>query len=189
MNTHETMVSGVFRNGADAQRCYDALHNRGLSDDRFSLIVNEQMRHQFVDPLTGEQVVATAANRPPQTRTTTGESRASEGVGLGGALGTVVGGSLAAIAAVGTSLVIPGLNLIVAGPLVAALAGGGAGAVTGGVLGGLVGLGISEDKAETYNKALREGCTVLGVALHNDEDVGEVKQIMKSCSAENIFSS
>jgi hypothetical protein len=39
-------------------------------------------------------------------------------------VGTVVGASAAAIAAIGTSIVIPGLGWVVAGPLVAALAGG-----------------------------------------------------------------
>ena len=71
-------------------------------------------------------------------------------------MGTAVGATLAAIAAVGTVLIIPGLNLIVAGPIVAALAGGGVGAVAGGLVGGLVGLGIPERDAVVYNRSLQE---------------------------------
>ena len=56
----------------------------------------------------------------------------------------------AAIAAIGTSLVIPGLGLVVAGPLAAALAGAGAGGTAGGLIGALVGHGMPEDRTKKY---------------------------------------
>lgn len=186
MQFHEKVITGVFRDRALAQRCYDVLLGRGFTDDRFNLIMSEQTRSMYVDPLIEERNGIVTAQR---ARAATHETRAAEGVGVGGAIGTAIGGSLAAIAALGTSLIIPGLNLVVAGPLLAALAGGGAGAITGGMIGGLVGLGIPEDRAETYNKAVREGCTVLAVTLHAGDDAGEVKEIMESCSAENVHSS
>ena len=48
-------------------------------------------------------------------------SHAADGLGIGSAIGGTVGAVLAAIAAVGTSIVIPGLGLFVAGPIAAAL--------------------------------------------------------------------
>ncbi len=56
------------------------------------------------------------------------KSHAADGAGIGGAVGAV----LAAIAAVGSTIILPGINLVIAGPIAEALAGAGAGAVTGG---------------------------------------------------------
>ena len=49
---------------------------------------------------------------------------------------------LAALTAAGTSIALPGLGLVIAGPLAAAAAGAGAGAATGGLLGALIGWGL-----------------------------------------------
>ncbi len=92
-----------------------------------------------------------------------------EGAGVGGAIGAAVGGTLAALAAVGTSLIIPGLGLIVAGPLAAGLAGAGAGGVAGGLVGALVGWGIPEDKARIYEKGIKDGGIVLAVEKKRPE--------------------
>jgi hypothetical protein len=177
MNANQPMVVGVFRRPADAQHCYDTLLERGFGDDQFNLMMSEQTRTLYGHPLEQPS---------PESHQHHAESRAMEGMGVGGAIGTALGSSIAAIAAIGTSLLVPGLNVIVAGPLAAALAGGGAGAVTGGLLGGLIGLGIKEDKAETYHKAIHEGCTVLGVALRTSDRREIVEQAMKACGAENI---
>ena len=63
----------------------------------------------------------------------------------------------------GTTIWFPAWVWIVAGPIFAALAGGGAGAVTGGAVGGLVGLGIPESNAKAYEEALKKGGVVFGV--------------------------
>lgn len=57
----------------------------------------------------------------------------------GAALCGVIGAMLAGIAARGTSVALPGLGLIVAGPLVAGVVGGLAGAIIGFVVGLVVG--------------------------------------------------
>ena len=49
--------------------------------------------------------------------------------------------ALAAIAAIGTTLALPGLGLLIAGPIAAALVGAGSGAAAGGVLGALAAMG------------------------------------------------
>ncbi len=75
-------------------------------------------------------------------------SKAMEGADIGGATGATIGGLIGAIAAIGTSVVIPGWGLEVSGPLVAALLGAGAGGVAGGLLGALVGSVIPGKRAE-----------------------------------------
>ena len=108
-------------------------------------------------------------------------------MGIGGAIGTAVGATLAAVAAIGTSIMVPGLGLIVAGPLAAALAGAGAGAVTGGLIGALVGMGIPESNAQAYEEALRQGGVVIGVVPHNDEDSKRIKEDFQNLHGENVY--
>jgi hypothetical protein len=64
-------------------------------------------------------------------------NKALEGVGVGAGVGAVTGGILAAIAAAAT-VAVPGVSLVVAGPIAAALAGAGAGGVTGSSSAGIV---------------------------------------------------
>ncbi len=77
---------------------------------------------------------------------------------------------LATIAAVGTSVAIPGLGLVVAGPLAAALAGAGAGGATGGLVGALIGAGIPEERVTHYESGLKSGGILMGVTPRNDDD-------------------
>ena len=86
-------------------------------------------------------------------------------------MGGAVGATLVGIAAAAASLAIPGLGLVIAGPLAGALAGGAAGATTGGLLGLLVGAGIPEERAKVYESDIKSGGVVLGVKPHNDEDL------------------
>jgi len=75
----------------------------------------------------------------------------------------------------------------VAGPIAAALAGGGGGAGTGGILGGLVGLGIPESNARAYEEVLREGGIVIGVVPHDNDDTSRIKDKFKELHGENVI--
>jgi len=178
--TQHNMVLGLFRDHAAAQRCVEALYARGHTTNDINVLMSEQTRSRHFQ--TTEEHHDTHHE----------ESMGLEGMGVGGAIGTAVGASLAAIAAIGTSLIIPGLNLVLAGPVVAALAGGGAGAITGGLIGGLAGLGMTQENAEVYHRALREGGTVIGVTLHDEANLSDeaehIKQIMQSFGGEQIHS-
>ena len=113
-------------------------------------------------------------------------THASEGMVEGGELGTAIGATAGAILAIGTSIAIPGLGLIVAGPILAAFAGGGAGAVAGGAIGGLVGLGIPEANAKAYEEALKNGGVVFGVVPHSDVDAMAIRKCFEEHKADNI---
>jgi uncharacterized protein YjbJ (UPF0337 family) len=113
--------------------------------------------------------------------------KALEGAGAGSAIGGTVGAVLAAIAAIGTSIVIPGLGLVVAGPIAAALAGAGAGGLTGGLIGALVGSGIPEDRAKEYDEGIRNGGMVMGVNPRNDEDAGYFEQEFRNNRGESVY--
>src|SRR5215467_5720925 len=112
----DKMVTGVFRDRLDAEQALDFLHSKGYDRNSINVLMSDKTA-----PL------GTSTDQPVHTAS----SAVAEGASLGGVIGTAVGATVAAVAAIGTSIAIPGLGLIVAGPLAAALAGGGAGAVTG----------------------------------------------------------
>jgi hypothetical protein len=87
---------------------------------------------------------------------------------------------------VGTALTIPGVGLVVAGPIAAALAGAGAGGATGGLIGALVGAGIPEYRARVYDASLRAGGILIGVEVKADEEAGKVEKLFEDLGAEHI---
>ena len=78
-------------------------------------------------------------------------------------------GAIAAIfAVVGTSVSVPGLGIVVAGPIAAALAG--AGAAAGGVLGALTAIGVPESSAMRYGQEIRSGGILMSVRARDADD-------------------
>ncbi|MEJ7708917.1 MAG: hypothetical protein WKF84_03465 [Pyrinomonadaceae bacterium] len=73
----------------------------------------------------------------------------------------------------------PGIGLVVAGPIAAALAGAGAGGLTGGLIGALVGSGIPEDRAKEYEQGIKEGNIVMGINARSDEDAEYLEKVQK----------
>src|SRR5690606_38987047 len=90
------------------------------------------------------------------------QTKMPEGAALGAASGGAIGALIGGLTAVGT-IATGGAGLLVAGPVVAALAGAGAGAAGGGVLGGLVGAAIPEHEVKHYEDALSKGSVLIGV--------------------------
>lgn len=172
MSERKKMVTGVFRNRYDGERAFDYLQSIGYLDREINLLMSESTR-------TSE---FSAAVREKQNA----KSKAAEGMGVGGAIGTAVGATIAAIAAIGTTIALPGVGLIVAGPLAAAFAGGGAGAVTGGLLGTLVGAGMTEQNAEAYDEALRNGGIVIGVVPRKASDAADIERKFSEFNGENV---
>jgi hypothetical protein len=167
------MITGVFRDRYDAIETFDWLRVQGYTEKQISVLMSDQTRILY-----GEDVKAGKIERG---------SKMAEGAATGGAIGTAVGAGLAAIAAIGTSLVLPGLGLVIAGPIAAAFAGGGAGAVAGGLIGGLVGYGIPESNAKAYEEALRAGGVAIGVAPRNSEEAAAIKKKFAENRGDNII--
>lgn len=136
----------IFKTQEAAEKAYQDAIDSGYSPQDINIIMSEDSRKRYYDSVLVKE-----------------GSKASEGLGVGGATGATVGGVVAAVAAIGTSLVIPGLGLVIAGPLAAGLAGAGAGGIAGGLVGSLIGWGIPEDKAKVFESGIKEGGIVLGV--------------------------
>jgi hypothetical protein len=163
-------MTGLFPDRNSAERAYRSLHDRGYGKDDVNLLMSDDTRKKYF----------------ADTETEIG-TKAWEDAGKGAAIGGAVGGTLAALAAVGTTLALPGLGLLIAGPIAAGLAGAGAGGVTGGLIGALVGHGIPEERAKLYEKGIRDGGIVMGVTPRNAEDADYLEKDWRANHGEALY--
>jgi hypothetical protein len=170
--TQSGMVTGLFRDRESAERAYGSLTNRGYGQDDVNLVMSDETRkkHFAVDG-----------------RETELGTKALKGAGTGAAIGGTVGATLAAIAAIGTTLALPGLGLLVAGPIAAALAGAGAGGATGGLIGALVGAGIPEERVKHYEEGIKNGGIMMGVTPRTPEDATYFEEDWKKNRGEQVY--
>ncbi len=167
-------VSGVFDEIQAAERAAQEMEDRGFRRDEIVVFLSKEARddylsaHQVYEDHAGHTYVSKRKVELEEG------NRALEGTGAGAIVGGTVGAVAAAITAVGTTLTIPPLGIIVAGPVAAALAGLGAGGAAGGLVGALVGAGMSEVRAKRLDQRLRKGGVVVGVRTR---DEGEAEQV------------
>ena len=166
------MVTGLFPDRESAERAYGSMKERGYREDDLNLIMSDETRkrHFAVDD-----------------RETELGSKALEGAGTGAAIGGAVGATLAAIAAIGTTLALPGLGLLIAGPIAAGLAGACAGGATGGLIGALVGAGIPEERVKDYEEGIKRGGIMMGVTPRNSDDAAYFEEDWKRNRAEQVY--
>lgn len=166
------MVTGLFRDRESAERAYGSVTGRGYNDKDVNLLMSDETRERHF----------TSDGRETELG-----NKALEGAGTGAAIGGTVGATLAAIAAIGTTVALPGLGLLVAGPLAAGLAGAGAGGATGGIIGALVGAGIPEERVKHYEKGIKEGGILMGVTPRSDEDAEYFEREWRTHRGEEVY--
>jgi uncharacterized protein YjbJ (UPF0337 family) len=156
-STGQRYVTTFYDDPAEANRAYERLRSRDYRANDIDVVMSDETRRKhFADSEAG--------------------SKAAEGLGIGGAVGGGVGAALAALFAVGSSVAVPGLGFVVAGPIAAALAGAGAGAATGGLIGAMVGAGIPEDRARQYEQGVRTGGVVIGTRARDEVEATELER-------------
>ena len=159
------LVTGVFKTRVAAESAVDAIIKRGYTREDISVLMSDATKSK-------EFAI--------ETRT-----HAADGAGIGagrrrgrrGARGPRRGRH---------DDVIPGIGIVVAGPLAAALAGMGAGGATGGLIGALVGAGIPEYRAKVYDASLRAGGILIGVESKSDDDANALEKLLEDLGAEYI---
>jgi hypothetical protein len=115
-------------------------------------------------------------------------TKAPEGVTTGVAAGGLTGGVLGWLTAIG-ALTIPGLApLVIAGPIVAALAGAGALGAVGGMIGALAGMGLPEYEAKRYEGRVREGGALLSVHCDSEDWIRRAKKVLRNTGAQDVAS-
>ena len=157
-----TLITAVFSSRMGAEQAAEELIKSGFAPEDISILMSDTTR--------GREFGVTQSTKAPEG--------AAAGATIGGVLGAVAGG----LAALGT-LAIPGLALVAAGPIVAALTGLGAGAATGGITGAMIGLGIPEHEAKFYDQEIKQGGILLGVYSHKDR-VKLAREILEAAGAE-----
>jgi hypothetical protein len=158
------LVTAVFGTRVAAEQATEELIKAGFASEDISLLMSETTR--------GREFGIKKSTKAP------------EGAAAGATIGGVLGAVAAGLAAVGT-IAIPGLSLVAAGPVLAALSGLGAGAATGGLTGGLIGLGIPEHEAKFYHEEVERGGILLGVYTHDDR-VKLAREMLDTAGAEKI---
>lgn len=139
-----------FPNHLRANSAVEALLRSGVRREDVSLVLSE------------------SAHQP----TSSAQEKVGNGAAAGAAAGGTVGAILAALLAVG-SLAVPGAGIVVAGPIIAALAGAGVGGAAGGLMGALVSAGVHEEEASYYAKHLQSDGGIL-VCVHSADDTAAV---------------
>ena len=172
---HDDYVTGLYDSPDSANRAYQGLRDtHGYDEADIDVLMTDETRTRHFGDVK------------PGTEFTTG-TKAAEGLGKGSAIGGGVGAALAALFAVGTSVVIPGLGLVVAGPIAAALAGAGAGGATGGIIGALIGAGIPKERAITYDAGLKKGGIVIGTRARDAKHAADLERDFGSYGGRDIY--
>lgn len=152
-------ITSLFKGIDEADRGYRALLDLGYSENEISILMSEETRR------TGYPV---SVSPDPVVR-------ASESAGIGGAVGGAVGALVGAVIAVGTVVALPGVGLVIAGPIAAGLVGAGAGTLAGGVIGALFGSAIPQEAVAKLDEGLRGGGVLVSVRPRSDDDARRIK--------------
>lgn len=160
------LITGMFRNRADAERAVADLQSLGYTQNDISVMMNDATRTREFAADTG--------------------TKAAEGAGVGAGIGGTLGAIVAALTATGAVVATGGVAApLVAGPLAAALAGAGAGGLTGGLIGGLIGAGIPEERARQYETDLSAGGILVGVNA-DSVNASRVRQVLEAEGAIDV---
>jgi uncharacterized membrane protein len=192
------LVTGIFSSQQDLNLLFSELERLGISHNDISVLMSEQTRGVYGD--TWDEYGATSGSlgrnesygsldnvEGADTGTTSFRqaTKMPEGAATGGLTGGVVGAIIGGLTLVG-SVLLPGVGLLVAGPLVGAIAGGALGTAAGGLVGALAGLGIPENEAKFYQDSIQHSGNVLVVAHIPKSLKDEVLNTFKRCGAQSV---
>ena len=146
MERQNNLTVEFFDDKEHAERAFQEAIKLGYKPEDISILMSESSREQYYQD---------------DAKIEPGES--TKGLASGGTVGAAIGSSLGALVALGTNLALPGLGLILAGPLA------GAGGVSGLLLGSLFGWSTQESFPKDYQQALAKGIIVLAVTESSDK--------------------
>lgn len=137
-------VSGLFNSYSNVEALLDELNTRGINDENLNIVMSEKTKSKF-----------SSNDNSPTLQNKMDNNKMSEGLSTGAVSGGVLGAIIGGLTLVGT-LAVPGAGLLAAGSIIGALSGGATGAAAGGLVGALIGMGVPDDEAKDYDRALNE---------------------------------
>lgn len=161
------LLTVMFPDKEHAENAYNFLLEKGHAKEDITLVMSEGTRERYYP-------VATSYIK--EVPTTDSTNIVLKDAAIGGAVGAGIVGAIAAVIAVGTTIMIPGMGFVIAGPLAAALTGAGAGGITGSIVGALVGAGIPESHANLYKEGIESGHILMSFHPQTNEDMAMLQR-------------
>ncbi len=159
------MITATFKNRLAAEHALIELEKIGVTESQVGMLVSDETRGASFNIETGTKL----------------DEGAAAGATAGGIIGALIG-----VLSTATAMAIPGVNVVVAGSLVSAMAGAGTGAIAGGLLGGLIGAGIPEHEAVIYENEVKNGSVLMAVKPRDGEQKKRIKAILEREDAYNL---
>ena len=176
------LVTGLFRDRAAAEHACDIVVARGYQPADISVVMSNETR--------AKDFARGARSATPDAEGVQGADasidKAVDGAAMGGPVGGTLGTIAPAVAAAGTLLLIPGL--VLAGPVVVALAAAGAVGVAGGLIGALANWGVPKQRLEEYEAGIRGGGILLGVKARTTDDAEYFEQQWRASGGQLVHS-
>ena len=150
-------ISRWFKDLETADEAYRILTDMGYGNDEINVVMSETLRERIKK---GPETVVHNDATPTEEGSTNQVLAGTAAMSAIGAIGGVV-------AAVGTTILIPGLGLIIAGPMA------GIGAGVGALIGSMYGVPISsvgDDEETKFKSEVESGRVLLRVVPHNATD-------------------
>ncbi len=168
------MVTGLFRDRESVERAYQVVAQHGYDTGDINVVMSDDTRKRH---FSGDRQIDTELG-----------SKAAEGGELGGPIGGTIGTLIPVLVAAGSLLAVPGLGLVVAGPVAAALAGAGAAGLAFGLFAALSDWGIPEARTQQYEAGIHDGGILMGVRPRSDQDARHFEQQWQVIGAQYVHS-
>ncbi|RUR05045.1 hypothetical protein [Legionella sp. km772] len=149
----QDMTFKVFHNKEAAEQAFEAALKLGYKPQEINVVMAEDSKKKYYS--TQSQ----------------GEEDAAKSLAVGGVVGGTIGSTIGALIALGTNIALPGLGLVMVGPLA------GAGGVSGGLLGSLLGWGMPDNPPNPSAEKLKKGEILL--IVHENKNRGSLKEAWK----------
>lgn len=151
------LITAIFRDRTQAEQAYQCISERGYDERDIDLIMSDETHKRFFSKENAGRF----------------EPNKDASVDLNESAGVIS----AAVKAIGTSLVIPGVGLILAGPAANALSGP---TRSGGLMGALIERGVPQERVEHYEQEIKDGGILIGVQTQSDRDTQYFEQQWKT---------
>jgi hypothetical protein len=165
------MVTSLFKDSESVERAYEVVRQRDYGTADINVVMSDDTRRRY---FSDDRQINVELGR-----------KVEEGGEMGGPIGGTIGTIIPALIAVGV-VALPGLGLVLAGPVAVALAAAGVAGLTGGLIAALSDWGIPEERAKQYETSIHDGGILMGVRPRSDEDARHFEQQWEAIGAQHV---